>query len=50
MNELQLTVNVILLFMVRIGLPMLVLVFSGILIDRWQSKRTPASKHSLVIH
>lgn len=39
MNEMQLTMSVVVLFVARIGLPMLVLIGSGILIDHWQSHR-----------
>ena len=39
MNEIQLAVGVVALFVARIGLPMLILIVIGILVDRWQSKR-----------
>lgn len=39
MVELQTVVTVIVLFMIRIGIPLALLVGLGVLIDRWQSKR-----------
>lgn len=39
MNDLMLTLSVIILFLVRIGVPVFVLVTIGILLDRWQSRR-----------
>ena len=39
MDDLLLTLSVIVLFLVRIGVPMIVLVALGVLIDRWQSHR-----------
>lgn len=39
MAEIGLTLSVIVLFIIRIGIPVIVLVTLGILIDRWQSKR-----------
>jgi hypothetical protein len=39
MEELLATVGVVALFLLRVGVPVLVLVGIGILIDRWQSSR-----------
>ena len=39
MNELSLMFGVVLMFLLRIGLPILVLIVLGVLIDRWQSQR-----------
>jgi hypothetical protein len=39
MDDLQLILSVTSLFLLRIGLPVLLLVGLGILVDRWQSKR-----------
>jgi len=37
--ELGLILNVTLMFLVRIGIPLLVLIILGVVIDRWQSSR-----------
>lgn len=39
MNEFLTVVSVIVLFLVRIGIPVIMLVALGLLIDRWQSHR-----------
>ena len=39
MNELVITLGVAVLFLIRIGIPVALLVGLGVLIDRWQSKR-----------
>jgi hypothetical protein len=39
MDELLLSLGVIGLFILRIGVPMLILIGIGIAIDRWQSSR-----------
>ena len=39
MNEILAVLTVIGLFMIRIGIPILLLVGLGLLIDRWQTKR-----------
>ena len=39
MEDLMLTLSVIFLFLLRIGVPVLVLVTLGVLLDRWQSRR-----------
>jgi hypothetical protein len=36
MNEIQLAVGVVTLFLIRIALPMLILIVLGMLIERWQ--------------
>jgi hypothetical protein len=38
MSEFALILNVIVLFLFRIGVPLLLLVIVGIIIERWQSK------------
>lgn len=44
MNGIWVVLSVAGLFLVRIGLPVLMLVILGILIDRWQSKRLEEGK------
>ena len=39
MNELSLIFGVVMMFLLRIGIPVLVLIVLGVLIDRWQSQR-----------
>ncbi len=39
MNDLMMVLGVALLFLFRIGVPVILLVGLGILIDRWQSNR-----------
>jgi hypothetical protein len=39
MEQLLLVVSVAVMFIVRIGIPVILLLAIGILIDRWQSKR-----------
>jgi hypothetical protein len=39
MEQLLLVVSVAVMFLVRIGIPVILLLAIGILIDRWQSKR-----------
>ena len=39
MDQLLLTLSVAALFLVRIGVPVLVLITVGVLVDHWQSKR-----------
>lgn len=38
-DDLMLTLSVIVLFLLRIGVPVLILVTLGVLLDRWQSRR-----------
>ena len=38
MTEFTLIINVILMFFLRIGLPLIVLVILGIVVDRWQTR------------
>ena len=38
MTELTLVINVFLMFFVRIGIPLIMLVILGVVIDRWQRK------------
>lgn len=47
MNEIQLAVGVVALFVARIGLPMLILIVIGILIDRLQSIREQDTEHRI---
>lgn len=39
MNEPTLILGVVVMFLTRIGIPVLVLIVLGVLIDRWQSQR-----------
>ncbi len=39
MDEVIITLSVMVLFLIRIGIPVALLVGLGVLIDRWQSKR-----------
>jgi type III secretory pathway component EscR len=39
MNDILLTLGVIVLFVARIGIPMMILIGLGIALDRWQSRR-----------
>lgn len=45
MTELGLVINVIILFFVRIGIPLILLVVLGTVIDRWQSKQRINAHH-----
>lgn len=38
MTELTLVIDVVLMFFVRIGIPLILLVVLGVLIDRWQRR------------
>ena len=46
MNEIALFLSIIVMFVIRIGLPVLTLIALGILFDRWQSQR----QHWVNIH
>ena len=50
MEQLFLTLSVALLFLLRIGVPVLVLLTVGILIDRWQGKREQDARQTLHKH
>jgi len=39
MEQILLTLSIVALFLLRLGVPVIVLVSLGIIIDRWQSKR-----------
>lgn len=39
MEQLLLTLSVAVLFLVRIGIPVIVLIALGVVVDHWQSKR-----------
>jgi hypothetical protein len=39
MEQLLLVISVAVMFIIRIGIPVILLLSIGILIDRWQSKR-----------
>lgn len=45
MDELITTLAVAALFLIRIGVPVMLLVGLGVLIDRWQSKREHDLEH-----
>ena len=42
MNGLWIVLEVVGLFFLRIGVPLLILIVVGIVLDRWQSRRTEA--------
>jgi hypothetical protein len=39
MDQLLLTLSIVALFLVRLGIPVILLISIGVVIDRWQSKR-----------
>lgn len=39
MNDLMLIIEVTILFFIRIGIPVLLLIVLGVVIDRWQAHR-----------
>ncbi len=39
MEQLLLTLSIAVLFLLRLGVPMIVLITLGVIIDRWQSRR-----------
>lgn len=39
MNELTMIIEVTILFFIRIGIPLLLLIVLGVVVDRWQSHR-----------
>ncbi len=39
MEQLLLTLSIAVLFLLRLGVPVIVLITLGVIIDRWQSKR-----------
>jgi hypothetical protein len=39
MDDIGMVLGVVVLFLVRVGLPVIALVALGLLVDRWQSKR-----------
>ena len=39
MEQLLLTLSIAALFLLRIGVPVIVLITLGVIVDRWQSKR-----------
>ena len=50
MEQLLTILSVAALFLVRIGVPVLILIALGILVDRWQSKREDALRNELSKH
>ncbi len=50
MIELTTVLSVILLFVVRIGIPIAILMVLGVLVDRWQQKRAHEVEHYLEQH
>lgn len=44
MTQFELVLSVIGLFMLRIGIPLLLLIVLGTIIDRWQSKHHEAAR------
>ena len=45
MTQIELVLSVIGLFMLRIGLPLLLLIALGTIIDRWQRKQHEEARH-----
>jgi|GEM_PF-6705390 len=45
MTELALVINVVLMFFGRIGIPLILLVILGVLIDRWQQRLHEEADH-----
>ena len=39
MDQLLLTISIVALFLLRIGVPVIILITIGVVIDRWQSHR-----------
>jgi hypothetical protein len=46
MMDIATVASVVVLFLVRIGIPIIALVSVGVLIDRWQRRREPAPMKS----
>lgn len=50
MEQLLLVVSVVVMFLLRIGVPVILLLTIGVLIDRWQSKREKEVQHEIHKH
>lgn len=50
MEQLLSILAVVVLFLVRIGIPVIILISLGLLIDRWQSHREDAVRRELNKH
>lgn len=50
MEQLLTIISVAALFLIRIGVPVIILITLGILVDRWQSKRENALRNELSKH
>ncbi len=50
MEQILTILAVAVLFLVRIGVPVIILISLGILVDRWQSKRDTALRNELSKH
>jgi hypothetical protein len=50
MEQLVMILSVAALFFIRMGIPVIVLITLGVLIDRWQSKRENALRRELDRH
>ena len=50
MEQLLTVLSVAALFLIRIGVPVIVLISLGMLIDRWQNKRDTTLRHELERH
>lgn len=47
MEQLLTILSVVVLFLIRIGVPVIILISLGILIDRWQSRREESVQREL---
>jgi hypothetical protein len=50
MEQLLSILAVVALFLIRIGIPVIILITLGIVIDRWQSRREDEVRHELNKH
>jgi hypothetical protein len=50
MDEILSILAVVALFLIRIGIPVIILITLGIVIDRWQSRREEAVRRELNKH
>ncbi len=50
MDQLLLTLSIVALFLIRLGVPVILLISVGVVIDRWQSKREQKVEQTLHKH
>jgi hypothetical protein len=50
MEQVLTTLGVALIFLIRIGVPVIILISLGIVIDRWQSRREKALRQEVNKH